>query len=59
MKCLKKIAGGGGGVGGGWGGCFVPHCDGGTLRLELNKLPLNAFADMNVPYYEATITRIR
>lgn len=41
------------------GGRFVPHCDGETLRLELNRLPLNAFADMNVPYYEATITRIR
>lgn len=41
------------------GACFVPHCDGEILRLELNRLPLNAFADMNVPYYEATITRIR
>lgn len=30
-----------------------------SIRSVLNRLELNAFADMNVSYYEATITRIR
>lgn len=29
-----------------------------SIHSILNRLPLNAFADMNVSHYEATITRI-
>lgn len=30
-----------------------------SIHSVLNRLELNAFAEVNVPYYEATITRIR